>query len=105
MSRLKYVVVACIAAATLATMPTASAKPDATIRLVTHDSFAVSKKVLAAFTKQTGIDVEILQNGDAGAIVNQAILTKDNPIGDVLFGVDNTFLTRALDCRTARSRA
>ena len=29
--------------------------------------------------------------------MNQAILTKDNPLGDVFFGVDNTFLTRALD--------
>ena len=67
-----------------------------TIRLVTHDSFAVSQDVLDAFTARTGIKVEVLQGGDAGAVVNQAILTKDNPIGDVLFGVDNTFLTRAL---------
>lgn len=68
-----------------------------TIRLVTHDSFAVSERVLDAFTAKTGIEVEILQGGDGGTIVNQAILTKDNPIGDVLYGVDNTFLTRALD--------
>jgi thiamine transport system substrate-binding protein len=68
-----------------------------TIRLVTHDSFAVSKDVLDAFTARTGIEVEILQGGDGGTIVNQAILTKDNPVGDVLYGVDNTFLTRALD--------
>jgi len=67
-----------------------------TIRLVTHDSFAVSQDVLDAFTARTGIKVEVLQGGDAGTVVNQAILTKDNPIGDVLFGVDNTFLTRAL---------
>jgi thiamine transport system substrate-binding protein len=67
-----------------------------TIRLVTHDSFAVSEDVLDAFTARTGINVEILQGGDAGTVVNQAILTKDNPVGDVLFGVDNTFLTRAL---------
>ena len=67
-----------------------------TIRLVTHDSFAVSQDVLDAFTARTGIKVEVLQNGDAGTVVNQAILTKDNPLGDVLFGVDNTFLTRAL---------
>src|SRR5262249_22731248 len=67
-----------------------------TIRLVTHDSFAVSQDVLDAFTARTGIKVEILHGGDAGAVVNQAILTKDNPVGDVLFGVDNTFLTRAL---------
>ena len=68
-----------------------------TIRLVTHDSFAISKKVLRDFTRRTGIDVEVLPAGDAGATLNQVILTKDHPIGDVLFGVDNTFLTRALD--------
>jgi thiamine transport system substrate-binding protein len=75
----------------------ASAAPSTTITLVTHDSFAVSKPVLAAFTKQTGITVKILQSGDAGAALNQVILTKSNPIGDVFFGVDNTFLSRALD--------
>jgi len=75
----------------------ASAAPSTTITLVTHDSFAVSKPVLAAFTKQTGIKVKILQSGDAGAALNQVILTKSNPIGDVFFGVDNTFLGRAID--------
>ena len=74
----------------------ASPKPQ-TVTLVTHDSFAVSEDVMAAFTKRTGITVKILQVGDAGQVVNQAILTKDNPLGDVLFGVDNTFLSRALD--------
>jgi thiamine transport system substrate-binding protein len=68
-----------------------------TVTLVTHDSFAVSKPVLRAFTEETGIRVEVLRSGDAGAAVNQAILTKDDPLGDVFFGVDNTFLTRALD--------
>lgn len=70
-----------------------------TVTLVTHDSFALSQDVLAAFTRRTGIQVDILQVGDAGQVVNQAVLTKDNPLGDVLFGVDNTFLTRALDER------
>jgi len=69
---------------------------DVTIRMVTHDSFAISKSVLRDFTRKTGIHVEVLPAGDAGAALNQVILTKDNPIGDVLFGVDNTFLTRAL---------
>lgn len=67
-----------------------------TVTLVTHDSFAVSKPVLKAFTKQTGVTVKVLKNGDAGAALNQAILTKDNPLGDAFFGVDNTFLSRAL---------
>ena len=68
-----------------------------TLTLVTHDSFVVSDSVFAAFTDETGIEVRILQGGDAGSALNQAILTKDNPEGDVFFGVDNTFVSRALD--------
>jgi len=67
-----------------------------TVTLVTHESFAVSKGVLEGFTKDTGITVKVLRSGDAGAAVNQAILTKGKPQGDVFFGVDNTFLSRAL---------
>jgi thiamine transport system substrate-binding protein len=67
------------------------------VTLVTHDSFALSESVLDRFTERTGIEVDVLPLGDAGQIVNQAILTTGNPVGDVLFGVDNTFLTRALD--------
>jgi thiamine transport system substrate-binding protein len=67
------------------------------VRLITHDSFAVSDEVLAAFEAESGLTVEILRVGDAGLMVNQSILTQDNPLGDLLFGVDNTFLTRALD--------
>jgi thiamine transport system substrate-binding protein len=84
-----------IASAGVATPATADAPT--TITLVTHDSFAVSKPVLAGFTKRTGIKVKILQSGDAGAALNQVILTKSNPIGDVFFGVDNTYLSRALE--------
>ena len=68
-----------------------------TVRLLAHDSFAVSDDVLDGFTADTGIAVEILRGGDAGTVVNQAILTKDNPTADVLFGVDNTLLSRTLD--------
>jgi len=68
-----------------------------TLTLVTHDSFDVSEGVLEAFTADTGIEVELLAAGDAGSLVNQAILTEGAPQGDVLFGVDSTFLSRALD--------
>jgi thiamine transport system substrate-binding protein len=70
---------------------------DREVTLVTHDSFAVSDAVLARFTDQTGYTVNVLRGGDAGVMVNQAILSKDNPQGDVLFGVDSTLLSRALD--------
>ncbi len=68
-----------------------------TIRLVTHDSFNLSEGTLERFEAATGHTVEHLASGDAGAMVNQAVLTKGNPIGDVMFGVDNTFLGRALE--------
>ncbi|MEZ4642088.1 MAG: thiamine ABC transporter substrate-binding protein [Chloroflexota bacterium] len=70
---------------------------DVTIRLMTHDSFSVSEEVLAQFMAETGITVEVFKAGDGGVMLNQAILAKDDPLADVLFGVDNTFLSRALE--------
>ncbi|MCS7071272.1 MAG: thiamine ABC transporter substrate-binding protein, partial [Anaerolinea sp.] len=67
------------------------------ITVIAHDSFAYSESVMGAFTEQTGIGVEVIRLGDAGSLVNQSILSRSNPLGDVLFGVDNTFLSRALD--------
>lgn len=75
----------------------ATAEEPTELTLVTHDSFALSDGVLEAFTAETGISITVLNNGDAGAMVNQAILTADNPVADVLFGVDTTFLTRAIN--------
>ncbi|MET7296488.1 thiamine ABC transporter substrate-binding protein [Streptomyces griseoloalbus] len=68
-----------------------------TVTLVSHNSWAASKDVIAAFEKRSGYQVKVLEDGDAGQAVNKAILTKDNPQGDVFFGVDNTLLSRALD--------
>lgn len=65
--------------------------------LVTHDSFAIPKQVKAAFERESGLELRILQGGDAGETVNRALLTKGNPQGDVLFGIDNNLLSRALD--------
>lgn len=94
------VVIINVGGATVVTRGVASAAgSDTTLTLVTHDSFAVSKPVLAAFTRATGIKVRVLPSGDAGVALNQAILSKDHPIGDLLFGVDNTFLSRAVDER------
>ncbi|WP_329613639.1 thiamine ABC transporter substrate-binding protein [Streptomyces brevispora] len=68
-----------------------------TVTLVSHDSFNVSKGVLKEFTRETGYTVKVLKSGDAGTALNQEILTKGSPRGDVFFGVDNTLLSRALD--------
>jgi thiamine transport system substrate-binding protein len=71
--------------------------PDGTkVRLLAHDSFAVSEAVLEQFTAATNIEVEIVLGGDAVAMVNQAVLTAGNPQADVLFGVDDNTLGRAV---------
>jgi len=67
-----------------------------TVTLLTHDSFDVSEEVLAAFEAEQGLEVRVVPLGDAGAALNAVALTADDPDGDVLFGVDSTFLTRAL---------
>ena len=65
--------------------------------LVTHDSFAVSQDVTRAFEAESGLKLRILKAGDAGELVTRALLTAGNPEGDVLFGVDNNLLARALE--------
>jgi thiamine transport system substrate-binding protein len=79
------------------TQTTDATDDEVTLTLLTHDSFDVSDDVLASFTDQTDIEVQVVPLGDAGTAVNQTILTADSPQGDLLFGVDTTFLTRALE--------
>ena len=73
------------------------AAADDTLTLMTHDSFVLPEGTFEAFEAEHGVTVQLLRSGDAGSMVNQAILTAENPLADVLFGVDNTFLSRALD--------
>ena len=61
------------------------------VTLVAHDSFAISDESIAEFESQSGYKLEILRAGDTGSVTNRLVLTKDSPIGDVVFGIDNTF--------------
>jgi thiamine transport system substrate-binding protein len=81
----------------LATPPGAPSGPSTTLTVMTHDSFAASAAVLQSFERQYNVKLEILKSGDAGTATNKAILAKDHPLADVFYGVDNTFLSRALD--------
>jgi thiamine transport system substrate-binding protein len=65
--------------------------------LVTHDAFAISPAVKKAFEDESDLELKILKAGDAGEVVTRALLTAGNPEGDVMFGVDNNLLQRALD--------
>jgi thiamine transport system substrate-binding protein len=67
-----------------------------TLTVMTHDSFAISEEVVAIFEAEQNVEVQFLQSGDAGTMLNQAILSREAPLADVLYGVDNTFLSRAL---------
>lgn len=66
------------------------------ITVMTHDSFSASREIVAAFEQAHQVTLQFLKAGDAGAALNQAILSKSNPMADVFFGVDNTYLSRAL---------
>ena len=68
-----------------------------TVTLVTHDSFAMPKKVMREFERESGYTVEVLRSGDAGQVTNKLVLTAENPIGDAVFGIDNTFASRAFE--------
>jgi thiamine transport system substrate-binding protein len=68
-----------------------------TLIVMGHDSIEVSEEVVATFEEQHHAKVQFLKAGDTGTALNQAILSKENPLADVFYGVDNTFLSRALE--------
>lgn len=76
--------------------PASDTKPT-TVTIVTHDSFSVPDALVADFEARTGLKVTFAAPGDAGMLTNQLVLTKDAPLGDVAYGVDNTFASRVAD--------
>lgn len=66
------------------------------LRLLTHDSYDIGSDVIARFEQENDVKLEFIKGGDAGMVLNTAILNRNNPVADLLFGVDNTFLSRAL---------
>ncbi|GAB3311811.1 thiamine ABC transporter substrate-binding protein [Epidermidibacterium keratini] len=74
-----------------------SSDSEDTLVVVTHDSWAAPDELIAQFEKDSGITLDIQTGGDAGEVTNKLVLGKDDPIGDVVYGIDNTFATRAID--------
>ncbi|MFH0785312.1 MAG: thiamine ABC transporter substrate-binding protein [Pseudomonadota bacterium] len=73
-----------------------AAQAEKILTLMTHDSFNISKELVATFEQTNDVKLRFLKAGDAGAALVQAILAKESPLADVFFGVDNTFLSRAI---------
>jgi thiamine transport system substrate-binding protein len=102
---MKYKIIYILAAITLvisgcspaAGSPTSTGSAPRTLTVMTHDSFAASKAVISAFETANNVKLQFIASGDSGTALNKAILAKDNPFADVFYGVDNTFLSRALD--------
>jgi len=65
--------------------------------LLAYDSFTPEEGIFDSFTSETGYTVKVVNGGDSGAVISKAILASGNPEGDVLWGVDNTSLSRVID--------
>jgi thiamine transport system substrate-binding protein len=91
--------ISCFAAACTATTNDAGTTSDEpiTITLLAHDSFTPTEGIFDDFTAETGIQISVVRSSDAGTLVTKAVLASGNPEGDVLWGIDNTLLSRALD--------
>ncbi len=68
-----------------------------TLTVVTHDSFDLSKTLIAKFERENGVSLKFIKGGDAGAMLNKLVLSKSAPIADATYGIDNTLLERALE--------
>jgi thiamine transport system substrate-binding protein len=88
------ILTACAPGATPAAAPTPTGP--STLNVMTHDSFAVSEDLVRAFEADNNAKLTFIKSGDTGAALNRAILTKSSPQADVFYGVDSTFLSRAL---------
>lgn len=89
-------VAGCTGAPTSPSASPSAATQSKTLTVVSHESFNLSKAALKKFTDQTGYQIKRVEPGDVGTVVNQLVLTKDAPLGDVVFGIDNTFAARAI---------
>jgi len=67
----------------------------ATVKLVTYEGYVLPEGPAKQFRSETGQRIEVLASGDGGAALNRALAVSGAPEGDVFFGVDTTFLSRA----------
>ncbi len=97
-SLIAVMLVACTPGASVPVTNTPNVSKQPTeLTLVTHDSFDASETIIQQFENETGLKLNILKAGDAGEMLNTLLLSKDAPLGDVVYGIDNTFLSRALE--------
>lgn len=77
--------------------PTEADAQPTTLTIMTHDSFSASEEIIHTFEEANNVKISFLKSGDTGSALNKAILSKSVPLADLFYGVDNTFLSRALN--------
>ena len=83
-----------LAVAALAATVSAQAAPDE-LRVMVHSSFSLPKPMLAQFESQSNVKLSIIKGGDAGEMLNKLILTRAQPVADVVYGIDNALVFKA----------
>lgn len=86
-----------LAAAALIALTGCTPQEITLVRLAAHDSFAISDELIQKFEEESGYELEILRLGDTGSLTNQLVLTKNAPVADAFFGIDNTFQGQAIE--------
>lgn len=87
---------ACLAAVPSWAWAQAGSAAATPLRVMTHSSFDLPKPLLARFEQDAGVKLQLIQGGDAGEMLNKLILSQAAPVADVVYGIDNTLLPRAL---------
>lgn len=62
-----------------------------TVYLATHDSFVISDELITQFESESGFELEVVKLGDTGTLTSKLVVTKEAPVADAVFGIDNTF--------------
>jgi thiamine transport system substrate-binding protein len=84
-----------------AAIPSPVGEEEAELVIYAYDSFVAewgpAPRVIPKFEDKHGVKVKVVSVGDAGQVLNRAILEKDNPQADIVLGIDNNMLSRALE--------
>jgi thiamine transport system substrate-binding protein len=84
-----------------AAMASPAVEKEAELVIYAYDSFVAewgpAPLVIPKFEDKHGVEVKVVSVGDAGQVLNRAILEKDNPRADIVLGIDNNMLSRALE--------
>ena len=67
------------------------------LRILTHEEFAFPFQLVSDLEERVGTEVVVVTETDADALVSTLIATSENPIADVVVGIDSLSAQRALD--------